>query len=103
VGTTVEASTATTAALRKRGGALYLWLDQAGMLHARTKRPGRPVTFEDIDGDGFTLHVDVQITPPKRWVIIRKRLPWPHFDALYDPAAWGSKLDAIMDGIRWPF
>ena len=83
--TTVEASTETAAELRKRGGNLYLWLNKTGMLQVRTKPPRAPVTFETIDGDGFTVHVDAQIKPPTRWRIIHRRFLWSRFDALYGP------------------
>lgn len=102
--TTVEMSPATLAALKKRGGTLFIWLDGAGMIHVRTHEPRAMVTFEPIRGEDYVLHVDSEIKPPKRWVIVYKRLPWPHFDALHDPpeSTSPSLADVITDQ-SWPW
>jgi len=59
------------------------------------------MSFERIVGPGLTLFVETEIKPPTRWLVVRKRFPWTHFDALYDPVTSGSKLDAIIDD--WGF
>jgi hypothetical protein len=101
--TTVEASATTAAELRRRGGDLYLWLNKTGMLRVKTKPPRTPITFETIEGDGFTVHVDAQIKPPKMWRIIHKRLPWSRFDALYGPPTDLPVADGVIEGILRAF
>jgi hypothetical protein len=101
VETTVEMSRATLAALKRRGGRLFIWLDGAGMMHVRTGGPGHSVRFEAIETDDVVVHVDSEIKPPQRWVIAYSRLPWPHFAAFHDPPP-GSVFDAITDNINWP-
>jgi hypothetical protein len=99
--TTVEMSRATHAALNGRGGKLFIWLDGAGMMHVRPSRPRSPVSFDTIETDAVVLHVDPEIKPPHRWVIVYSRLPWPHFVAHHDPPP-GSVFDAIVDNVTWP-
>ena len=94
-------SRGTLAKLRKRGGNLFVWLDGAGMMHVRPRRPADPVRFESIETDDVVLQVDAEIKPPSRWVIVYTRFPWPHFDAYHDPPP-GSLFDAIVDNITWP-
>jgi hypothetical protein len=103
VETTVEMSRATLAALKRCGGNLFIWLDGAGMIHVRPRRPRHAVSFDTIETNAVVLHVDPQIKRPQRWVIVYSRLPWPHFDALLDPPeSSGSVLGAIVDNITWP-
>lgn len=71
------------------------------MRHVKTTAPRSPMSFERIEGPGFVLYVETEIKAPMRWLVVRKRFPWTHFDALYDPVTHGSKLDAIIDG--WGF
>jgi hypothetical protein len=104
--TTVEMSPATLAALERRGGNLFISLDGAGtvgMFRVRTTEPRAIAAFDTLECDAVRLHVDAHIEPPKRWVVIYKRLPWPHFDALYDPpnSGSGSLFEAILDNIKW--
>lgn len=93
-------SRATLAALKKRGGNLFIWLDGAGMIHVRPNAPSSSARFETIESDSVVLHVDCEIKPPRRWVIVYSRLPWPHFVAHHDPPE-GSVFDAITDSITF--
>jgi len=102
VATRIDLSPATRSALKKRGGNLFIWRDGAGMLHARTQRPRASVNFETIPSDDVTLHIASEIPPPKRWLVIYKRLPWPHFEPLYDPIERGDRVSAVVDNINWP-
>jgi hypothetical protein len=70
-------------------------------MHVRTRRPDRMVRFETIETDEVSLHVDAEIKPPQKWVIVYSRLPWPHFAAHHDPPK-GSTFDAITDNLIWP-
>jgi hypothetical protein len=101
VETTVEMSRATLAALKRRGGKLFIWLDGAGMIHVRPSRPRSVMSFDTIETDAVVLHVDPEIKPPHRWVIVYSRLAWPHFDAHLDPPPV-SVFGAIVDNITWP-
>ena len=85
----VNMDSATAAALVKQGGNLYVWAEELGMPKARTEPPARAILYETIYGEGWSVHIDREIEPPSRWVIKRKRLPWLHFEALYDPLASG--------------
>lgn len=102
----------TAAALRDRGGNLYVWLDGASMLHVRATPPQSAITFDTIYADGLLVHVDHEIEPPTRWVIERKRLPRLHFEARYDPpeesehyereGILGKLINAIFNEGVWP-
>jgi hypothetical protein len=110
----VDMSPATAAALVERGGNLYVWADSAGfvegagLIRARTEPPARETLYDTISGEGWAVHIDRDIEPPPRWVIKRKRLPWPHFEAIYDSAEseWsrptlGGLIAAFLDR-AWP-
>ena len=105
--TKVDMSSATAKALLRRGGVLYVWVDSARMVHAGTNPPAHPIFYDTIYGEGWSVHVDREIKPPSRWVIKRKRLPWPRFEALYDPpeSGWsrptlGGLIEALLDSWR---
>ena len=94
------------AALRARGGILYVWRDQAGMIRARAKPPVEALSFETFYGDGWTVQIDRGITskPVRCWLIVRKRIPWPHFRAFDDPfppssISGGDIVGEILDGV----
>jgi hypothetical protein len=100
--TKVEMSAATAAALRERGGNVYVWADGAGMLRTSTNPPTGSIVYDRCFGEGWAVHVDREIEPPTRWVIERQRLPWPRFRALYDPpeSEWSApELGDIVEGI----
>jgi len=89
----VEMSTETAAELRARGGHLYIW-DYGPKTYCKTEAPDGDLVFDPISGDGWTVHVQRQITPPSVWVIRYKRFPRKRFEALYEgDAGWG--LDVI--------
>ena len=64
--TKVEMSAATAAALRNRGGNLYVWAEGAGLLRTSTNPPGSLV-YDTCFGEGWAVHVDREIEPPTRW------------------------------------
>jgi hypothetical protein len=98
----IELTARATDALRKRGSHLYIWADQAGMIHVRTKPPSKSANFETVERDGLAIHIESEIKPPTRWVITHTRLPWPHFNALYDPVEHGDRVGTVVDNILWP-
>jgi hypothetical protein len=98
-----EMSSRTVAALRARGGNLYIWWDngQAALLRAAAKPPRGGIEFETFSCPGALVHLDREIAPTGRWLVQWKRLPWPHFRVLFDPpegtgGGWGA---AIIEGI----
>jgi hypothetical protein len=58
--------------------------------------------FETVERDGLAIHIESEIKPPTRWVITHTRLPWPHFNALYDPVEHGDRVGTVIDNILWP-
>jgi hypothetical protein len=69
----------------EHGGNVYVWADQAGLKRVATHPPDHPVEFEQIDGDGITLHQDVAIEEPTtEWKLVIRHLPLKHVDALWD-------------------
>jgi hypothetical protein len=96
----IDMSPGTAAALRQRGGILYVWADKAGMVRARTNPPVEALDYDTFSGNGWSLHVDRGIAPAHRWLIKWRRLPWPHFRAFYNPVD-PDTLDGIIDGINF--
>lgn len=83
---TIDMAPGTAAALRERGGHLYVWADGAGMPRASINPPAQRISYDTTTvADSCLVHVDSGIKPPHAWVIKCRRLPWPHFVALYDP------------------
>jgi hypothetical protein len=82
--TRIEMDEKTAAALRARGGKLYVWLDGAGLPRAGTTPPLRAMEFATISGDGWSVHVDSAIPPNPKWFIKWSRFPWPHFTPWYN-------------------
>ena len=72
----------TAAALRARGGNLYVTKDAAGLPRARTDPPEGALSLTTISGDGWFVHVDPTMGPA-HWVIKWTRLPWPRFRLLF--------------------
>ncbi len=69
----------------EHGGHVYVWADDAGLKHVHLEPPGHPVDFESFDGDGFTLHQDVNIEAPSdEWKLVLRHIPHKHVDALWD-------------------
>lgn len=106
--TKVDMSPATATALVRRGGNLYVWAEGLGIVQARTDPPARAMLYDTVYGEGWSVHIDREIEPSPRWVIKRKRLPWPHFEALYNPpeSGWsrpdlGDLIGALLDK-PWP-
>jgi hypothetical protein len=97
----IDLSPRAGAALRKRGGHLFIWRDQAGMLHARTSEPRAFVSFERIENDDLVFYIESDIEPPKRWVVTFTLFPWPHFVPFHDPPEEGSAGNPILDHIPW--
>ena len=87
----------TVSALRSRGGNLYIWADQAGMLCARATPPYEAIRFDTFFRHDCSIHIDQGIYPALRWRIRWKRLPWPHFTAIYNADTSSGILDAILD------
>jgi hypothetical protein len=102
VKTRIEMSEKTAAALRKRGGILYVWIDGTGIAQARTAPPREAVSFVPISSDGWTVQIDSTIAPQNRVLIKWTRLPWPHFMPTFNPIERsGEGIDAgdVVGGV----
>jgi len=75
------------------------------MIRARAKPPVEALSFETFYGDGWTVQIDrgITSTPVQCWLIVRKRMPWPHFRAFDDPvppsSISGDIVEEILDGV----
>ena len=90
----VEMSPETAAMLRAQGGHLYIW-DSGGKTYCRTAPPDGDFVFDATSREGWTVHVQREITPPSVWVIRYKRFPRKHFEALYDGDGGWGRIDVI--------
>ena len=98
----IEMTLAAVSALRARGGSLYLWAEGAGLLRAKAKPPRESISYETFSSNGCSIHVDQTIKPASRWLIKWTRLPWPHFQAFYNPSrpeTFDGFAERIIDGI----
>jgi hypothetical protein len=108
---TVEMSADSAAALRERGGNLYVWTDGAGIPVARTKPSNAGLTYTTTRSDeGWAVHIDSSLVHSLPWLIKWTRFPWPHFKAIYGPQAaiggyrlgWSDVIAGIVEAIwRW--
>jgi hypothetical protein len=89
-----EMSAKTVAALRQRGGHLYVTKDSAGLPRARTVPPEGFIPLTTISGDGWVAHVDSSIDP-RRWFVKWTRIPWPRVRLL--PANSSLRWSAGID------
>ena len=96
----IEMTRAAVSALRARGGNLYLWVEGAGLLRARANPPRKSNGYDTFSSNGGSIHVDQGIKPASRWLIKWTRLPWPHFQAFYNPSR-PDTLDGLIDGINF--
>jgi hypothetical protein len=89
-----EMNPATVTAIRDRGGNLYIWADQAGLLQARATAPAEQIIYDPYFSHGCSIHIDRGIGRIDRLHVTWKRLPWPHFSAVYtSPLNWDRILD----------
>jgi hypothetical protein len=96
----IEMTLAAVSALRARGGNLYLWAEGSGLLHARANPPRKSISYETFSSNGCSIHVDQGIEPASPWLIKWTRLPWPHFQAFYNPSK-PDTLHGIIDRINF--
>ena len=96
----IEMTLAAVSALRARGGNLYLWVEGAGLLRAKAKPPRESISYDTFSSNGCSIHVDQNIKPASRWLIKWTRLPWPHFQAFYNPSKPGT-LDTLIGEINF--
>ncbi|MDX6438408.1 MAG: hypothetical protein QOF45_991 [Gaiellaceae bacterium] len=54
----VRASRGAARWVRKRGGVLYVWLSDSGLLDYATSEPQSDIRFRRLSGPGFALHLD---------------------------------------------
>ena len=101
-----EMSPRTVAALRRRGGNLYIWMDRVGLLRARASPPVELFTYNTLFREGCSIHIQGDLDPAGLWVVRWKLLPWPHFRVFYDPdPPTGTAVGGLLDGIfeaPWP-
>jgi len=90
----IHLSDETAAVLRAQGGHLYIW-DSGGKTYCRTAPPDSDFVFDSTSRDGWTVHVQREITPPSVWVIRHKPFPRKHFEALYEGDSGWGRIDEI--------
>jgi hypothetical protein len=82
--------------IAEHGGNVYVWADDAGLKHVHLEPPHHAVQFESFDGDGFTLHQDLNIgEPPDEWEVVLRHFPRKHVDALW--GGWEPGVDSPLD------
>lgn len=67
------------------------------MLRARATPPDESVSYDTSFKHDCSIHIDQAIYPALRWRIRWKRLPWPHFAAIYNADTSSGIIDAILD------
>ena len=73
---TVRASRGATRYVRKRGGVLYLWRSDSGLLDYATKKPPTDIQFRRLSArDGFALHLDKRAVVGDSVTVERSLLP----------------------------
>jgi len=105
----IKLSPGAVAALRARGGKLYLLADKAGLLLARVTPPAELVIFDSVVIDGCSIYVErtmAPLVPGSFWWITWRRFPRPHFAAIttWKRGTGEVIVDAIGDSLPpWPF
>ena len=77
--------------MRRRGGVLYVWLGDGGMVMYATRRPPVDVDFRGLSAPGFALMLDKRASLGK-WVGV-ERSPLPPWRLLI-----GFQLQGHGDG-----
>ncbi len=95
-----EMSTKTVAALREQGGNLYIWADDVGLFQASPTAPEEQTVYDRFSSHGSSIYVDREIDLELPLLITWKRLPRPHFSAVYDRSAGQGIVDAIFAAWR---
>jgi hypothetical protein len=54
----IRASRGAARYVRNRGGVIYVWLCDSGLLNYATSEPPRDIRFRRLSGPGFALHLD---------------------------------------------
>ena len=73
---TVRASRGAARYVRKRGGVLYVWLSEGGLLDYATKNPPRDIQFRRLSApDGFALQLDKRAVLGDAIMVERSLLP----------------------------
>jgi hypothetical protein len=75
---TVRASRGAVRYIRKRGGVLYVWLSDSGMVDYATSEPPTEIQFRRLSAsNGFALHLDKRAVLGD-WVGVERSLlpPW---------------------------
>jgi hypothetical protein len=93
----VIVSNAAVEFLRARGGALYVWIDSAGLLQSRTRPPSELVHWDDRNADGVRIRLAPDLPRVRYWRFELRRFPWKHIDATSsDSPPPASLLDAVL-------
>jgi hypothetical protein len=61
--------------IRKRGGVLYLWADEDGLLRHATREPAIEAEFRRFHGPGFALNLQRHLNLGERVTIERSPFP----------------------------
>lgn len=71
----IRASRGAARYVRKRGGVIYVWRSESGLLDYATTKPVNDIQFRRLSGPGFALHLDKRALLGK-WVhVARSPLP----------------------------
>jgi hypothetical protein len=73
---TVRASRGAARYVRRRGGVLYVWLSDSGLLDYATNQPPTDIQFRRLSApDGFALHLDKRAVLGNSVKVERSLLP----------------------------
>jgi hypothetical protein len=115
----IVASSAAAEFIRSNGGSVWVWLDPHAFvgggyvyLHAAVESPGasratrryrsarRPHRFEEVDADGFIVHLDRgRLRPPQELHLALKRWPKRRVEAYWNGAVFAG--DDIPPPSEW--
>jgi hypothetical protein len=80
------------------GGRLFIWRDDAGLIHADTKRPGLPVAFRSVPRGDFELLQDERIPEPLLWRVVVEGFSHPRIHVY-----WNSRIPGGIVGSGYRF
>jgi len=79
-----EISAAAAAAIRERGGQLWIWPSAERWPYCTTEPPGDSHEWTLYRQGEFVVHVDEAIVPPERWVVEQPKHQGRHLDARWN-------------------
>jgi hypothetical protein len=83
--------------IRAHGGAVYVWIDSAGLLQSKTKPPSEFLHWDTRNADGVRVCLSLDLPEVRYWHVALRKFPWKHIDVTSSESPPPANLiDAVL-------